>query len=234
MHGFARPSASACLLHIWHTVVQVVNHWPHNLLKTSRVCCFAVSHYTPVDLVLHLTDLRSVCGHQQLLVKVSFGQRAVRALPYCLHASSVVPRELACRADRLPLAVTQACTTGLPDPAAEECDSIQGLPTHSIAQVVLTQNEAPLFEDNALKQCLVFAQALFCAELVDLRTRLIAEGVSAMLSSHAEARVACLSNCFPTCKVNSCSFSGRGKSHGPTPAYNFLYHMHGSLFLCVP
>ncbi len=145
----------------------------------------------PADLVLHLTDLHSVCGHQQLLVMVSFGQRAVRALPYCLHASSVVPRELACKAARLPLAVTQACTTGLPDPAAEECDSIEGLPTHSIAQVVLTHDEAPLFEDNVSKQCLVFARALFCAELVDSRTRLIAEGVSAMLASHAEARAAC-------------------------------------------
>ena len=116
----------------------------------------------PVDLVLHLTDLHSVSGHQQLLVMVSFGQHAVRALPYCVHASSVVPRELACKAARRPLAVTQACTTGLPDPAAEECDSIEGPPTHSIAQVVLTHDEAPLFEDNVLEKCLVFAQALFC------------------------------------------------------------------------
>ena len=191
MHGFARPTASACLLQIWHTVVHVVNHWPHNLLETSRICCFAVSPYMPVDVVLHLTDLHSACGHQQLLVMVSFGQRAVRALPYCLHASSVVPRELACKAARLPLAVTQACTTGLPDPAAEDCDSIEGLPTYSMAQVVLTHDEAPSFEDNVSKQCSMFAQALFCAELVDLKTRLIAEGVSAMLASHAEARAAC-------------------------------------------
>ncbi len=190
MHGFARPTASACLLQIWYTVVHVVNHWPHNLLETSRVCCFAISPYMPVDVMLHLTDLHSECRHQQLLLMVSFGQRAVRALPYCLHASSVVPRELACKATRLSLAVTHACTPGLPDPAAQECDSIQGLPTHSIAQVVLTHHEAPLFEDNVLKQCLLFAQALFYAELVDLRTRLIAEGVSAMLPSHAEARTA--------------------------------------------
>ena len=165
MHGFARPTANACLLQIWHTVVHVVNHWPHNLLETSRICCFAVSPYMPGDVVLHLTDLHSACGHQQLLVMVSFGQRAVRALPYCLHASSVVPRELACKAARLPLAVTQACTTGLPDPAAEDCDSIEGLPTYSMAQVVLTHDEAPSFEDNVSKQCSMFAQALFVQNL---------------------------------------------------------------------
>ncbi len=89
--------ASACLHQLWHALEHVLNHWFHNLFKVSRVCCCTMSSYKPVNLVLHLTDLRMDIGIVMVafgvnlvlhltdlrmdisIVMVAFGQHAVRA-----------------------------------------------------------------------------------------------------------------------------------------------------------
>jgi hypothetical protein len=75
LHDQYEVFAEIYLLQLWHAVKHVVNHWSHNLLKESRVCCCTISPYKPVNLVLHLTDLNMDIS----IVMVSFGQRAVRA-----------------------------------------------------------------------------------------------------------------------------------------------------------
>lgn len=64
LHDRLEVFASANLLQLWHAAVHVVNHWPHNLFKTSRFCCCTRSPYKPVNLVLDLTDLHAAYGHR--------------------------------------------------------------------------------------------------------------------------------------------------------------------------
>ncbi len=64
LHDQLEVFASAYLLQLWHAAVHVVNHWPHNLFKASRVCGCTRSQYKPVNLMLDLTDLHLVYGHQ--------------------------------------------------------------------------------------------------------------------------------------------------------------------------